>query len=372
MTSIDHQLILNKGRYRDLSIDGKDPELVNDIYTFMLRLRRLEEAIMEEYHPADEMRCPVHFCIGQESVPAALSSLLKPSDYMFSHHRSHGYYLAKHGPLRALLAELYGRQTGANGGKAGSQDISMSSINFYSGAILAGSVAIAVGTALGIQLKGQHDVAVAGFGEGASDEGIFWEAVNYAALRKLPVVFVCENNGYATYSHSQKRQAFGNISEKVAAFGVESEAIFGNDVMNVHSVLATAIEKSRRNEGPYFIELFTYRWNGHVGPEDDDYLGYRPKEELDFWRENCPIELLEEKMIAQGLMTIAKKNDLLQQIDMELADAFEYSKNSPFPSITDWADLNYETQSPVSDKLLDDVESKLFDENQPNTMPKPY
>lgn len=377
MAAISHDSIMEMGRYQDLSVDGVDPALVQDLHRFMLRLRRLEEAIMEEYHPADEMRCPVHFCIGQEAVPAALSLLLTPKDFMFSHHRSHGYYLAKNAPMRALMAELYGRETGANGGRAGSQDISMSSVNFYSGAILAGSVSIAVGSALGIQLRGEDGVAVAGFGEGASDEGIFWEAINYAALRKLPVVFMCENNAYATYSASSKRQAPGSISQRVAAFGVESEAIFGNDVINVHAAVEKAITRARqKNGGPYLIEAFTYRWNGHVGPEDDDYLEYRPMAELDFWKDNCPIKLLEEKMSSAGLLTADAKLDLVKEIDAEIADAFEFSKNSPFPSALDWSALNYSADSPVADRLLQEVQRGVqgtqFDQNQPDTMPKPY
>ena len=139
LTEISHEAILKGGRYSNLSIADMDPKTVIALYRFMVRLWRCEEALMEEYHPADEMRCPVHFCVGQEAVPAALSLLLREDDYLFSHHRSHGYYLAKSAPMDALFAELYGRKTGANGGVAGSQDISMSSVNFYSGAILAGA-----------------------------------------------------------------------------------------------------------------------------------------------------------------------------------------------------------------------------------------
>jgi len=360
------------GRYQGLSIEGIDPALVQDLHRFMLHLRRVEEAIIAEYHPADEIRCPVHFCVGQEAVPAALSMLLTPSDYMFSHHRSHGYYLAKKAPLRALMAEIYGRETGANGGRAGSQDISMSSVNFYSGAILAGSVSIAAGSGLGIQLRGEDSVAVAGFGEGASDEGIFWEALNYAALRKLPVVFICENNAYATYSPSSKRQATASISDKVAAFGVESDAIFGNDVTDVYSKIDKAIKKARAGGGPHFIETFTYRWNGHVGPEDDDYLEYRPMAELDFWKDNCPIKLLEERMSESGLLTLDGKQAMEKEIDAEIADAFEFSKSSPFPMASDWTAMNYSSDSPMADRLLQDVQSAQFDQNQPDTMPKPY
>ena len=131
MTIINHQSILEKGRYQDLSLVGKDPVLVMDLYKFMLRLRRLEQAILTEYHPADEMRCPVHFCVGEEAVPAALNNILESGDYLFSHHRSHGYYLAKNAPMKKLFAELYGKVTGANSGLAGSMDIYYAKNNFY-------------------------------------------------------------------------------------------------------------------------------------------------------------------------------------------------------------------------------------------------
>src|SRR5436190_4350606 len=136
MQTITHQGILNAGAYRELRIDAGGADTARDLYRFMLRLRLCEEALAREYHPADEMRCPVHFCVGQEAVPAALSLLLKDEDYLYCHHRSHGYYLAKKAPMPALFAELYGKSTGANAGLAGSQDISYAQNRFFSGAIL--------------------------------------------------------------------------------------------------------------------------------------------------------------------------------------------------------------------------------------------
>src|SRR5438445_11372532 len=139
---LSHRTITQTGRYREMDISGMTPELLLKLYHQMLRLRRMEEAMLNEYHPADEMRCPIHFCIGQEAVPSALSLHVRADDYLFSHHRSHGYYFAKGAPLRELFAEIYGKATGANAGKAGSQDVSHSASHFYSGAILAGAVSI--------------------------------------------------------------------------------------------------------------------------------------------------------------------------------------------------------------------------------------
>ena len=201
MKNLNHRKILNIGKYNKISLKGINRKKAIKLYSFMLKLRLCEEAIEKEYHPADEMRCPVHFCVGQEAVPAALNSILLKNDYLFSHHRSHGYYLAKNAPMKKLFAELYGKVTGANSGIAGSMDISYAKNNFFSGAILAGASSIALGVAMSIEMKKKNkSVVVAGFGDGATDEGIFWETLNYAGLKKLPIIFICENNNYSTFS----------------------------------------------------------------------------------------------------------------------------------------------------------------------------
>lgn len=373
MAEINHEIILSKGKYKSLSIDNVDLEIVLGLYSFMLRLRKIQEEIIKEYHPADRMRCPVHFCIGQEAVPAALSKLIGKDDFLFGPHRSHGYYFAKGGSMKALLAELYGRETGTNGGKAGSQEISDSSINFYSGAILSGLLSIAVGVGLGFQLKNKPDVAVVGLGDGATDEGIFWEAINYAKLCRLPVIFICENNKYSTYSPQLKRQPKDNIHSRVAAFGLMTRALFGNDVIRVMSAISEALKYARQGKGPVFIEAYTYRWKGHVGPEDDDYVGYRPKSEIDFWKKNCPILLLEEQMIANNLLTPELKEEILDDINKEIVEAFKFAEESPFPNDTEWETQNYNNKSPLADKLLKDGSKPgQFNVDQAETIPEPY
>lgn len=362
---MNHETILKQGRYRGVSIQGIAPELVTELYRSMVRLRRCEEALIREYHPADQMRCPMHFCLGQEAVPAALSVALGREDYLFSHHRSHGYFLAKGAPMNALFAEVYGRETGANGGKAGSQDISMSEVNFYSGAILTGAVAISVGAALGLQLRKLPHVSVAGFGEGATDEGVFWEAINVASLRRLPVVFVCENNRYATYSPQNKRQLLDNIHERVATFGVTTKVVFGNDVIAVHAAVADAVLHARSGHGPVFVEAYTYRWNAHVGPENDDSIGYRPAAELEFWKQNDPITLLEEQMRFD-------KTAITKEIDREITEAFSFSQKSAFPGVVNWQLANWSPDSPLADRLLQDVEAGIFDHAQKDAIPGPY
>jgi pyruvate dehydrogenase E1 component alpha subunit len=372
MPTITHDGLLRGEGVGRVTLDGVAPETARSLYRGMLRLRRCQEALIREYHPADEMRCPVHFCIGQEAAPAALSLLLRADDYLFSHHRSHGYFLAKGSPMRALFAELYGRETGANGGRAGSMDLSYPDTRFYGGAILTGAVAIAVGAAFAEQFRGSDAVAVAGFGEAASEEGIFWEALNYAALKGLPLVFCCENNRYSTFSPLHKRLPADNLHDRVAAFGVASHAVFGNDAVRVYKTLSAAVSAARERRGPVFVESYTYRWNGHVGPEGDDDIGYRPAEELRYWQHLCPVRLLGEALHATGLVTDAAEAAWQRQIDEEIADAFAFAKASPFPPVPAWRETNYTPQTPLADRLLQDLEAGGFDQYQSETIPGPY
>jgi len=295
-----------------------------------------------------------------------------PHDYMFSHHRSHGYYFAKGAPLRELFAEIYGRETGANGGRAGSQDISHSGHNFFSGAILAGAVSIAVGAAFGFKFKKSSQISISGFGEGATDEGAFWEAMNYAGRQKLPVLFVIENNRYATFSDQLKRQSEDNISERVRTFGVRATKIFGNDAALAYRTLASEVGRLRQGDGPALVEAYTYRWNSHVGPEDDGANNYRTAEEIAFWKMNCPILLFEEKLRAAGLLDDVSKKLIESEIAKEIADNFKFAKESPFPTEPDWRKMNYEDASPLADKMLGTANRGDFDHDQAEAKLGPY
>jgi pyruvate dehydrogenase E1 component alpha subunit len=275
--------------------------------------------------------------------------------------------------MNALFAELYGKESGANGGMAGSQEISADDVRFYSGAILSGTTGIAVGTAMALQLQRKDAIVCAGFGDGATDEGVFWEAVGLAAVRRLPIVFVCENNGYATYSPQWKRQRHDNLHQRVASFGIESRAVFGNDVVGLFQTLKDAVDGARSGKGPFFVEAYTYRWNGHVGPEDDDAaVGYRPAAEIAFWKERCPIQLLEDALVQSGILAESQKQQILSEIDAEVEEAFTFAKTSPFPHGADWAALNWRADSPVADALLCEFDEPIFDQDQPEAIPGPY
>ena len=369
---LSHRTLSKSGRYRDLTLEGLAPALSVQLFRQMLRLRRMEQALLAEYHPAEEMRCPIHFCIGQEAVPAALSTVVSADDFLFSHHRSHGYYFAKGAPLRELFAEIYGRATGANAGKAGSQDISHPDSHFFSGAILSGAVSIAVGAAFGFKFRKSKQIAISGFGEGATDEGAFWEAMNYSGKQKLPILFVIENNRYATFSDQLKRQADDNICERVRPFGVRATKIFGNDAPLAYRTLKGEVERLRSGDGPALVEAYTYRWNSHVGPEDDGANNYRVPGEMEYWKANCPILLMEEKLKADGLIDAAALSAMEAEISAEIASNFAFAKGSPFPTDTDWARMNIEERSPVADRLLGSADRGRFDPDQSEAKLGPY
>lgn len=368
MTPLCHEDLLRQGYYAPVSIAGRDPAVLLDLYRFMLRLRRCEEALIDEYHKDDEMRCPVHFCLGQEAAPAALSVPIRQNDYLFSHHRSHGYYLAKGAPLNGLVAELFGKETGACGGRAGSQDIASAAHHFYGGAILAGGIGCAVGAGLAQQLRNPGAIACTAFGEGATDEGLFWEAINYAGAARLPVVFLCENNRYATF----KRQAADNLCERVRAFGMHADQVFGNDPVAILDVLQAAVDRARHNLGPSFVEAYTQRWCPHVGPESDDEVGYRSAEEVQFWRDHCPVVLLEQRLEEAGLLSAEAQNRIEVAIAQEIAAAFDFARSSSYPRRGDWGRMNWAAATPLADELLADVDAGVFDEQQAFAIPGPY
>ena len=353
-------------------LDVISPDTASGLHYEMVRLRRSQEDLMREYHPADEMRCPVHFCIGQEAMPAALALLLKPEDYLFSHHRSHGYYIAKVHSLNRLFAEIYGKENGANKGRAGSQDISMSDARFYSGAILAGTAPIAAGAAMALQMQNAPFIAVTATGDGATDEGVYWETLNYAGLKKLPILFVCENNYYSTYSPQHDRNATLNLSERVGTFGVETRAFFGNDVVNVYCEVKKAIEDIRAGKGPIFLESFTYRWNAHVGPEDDDYNEYRTRAEIEYWKNLCPIKLLEQRLLSARRLSEDQRAAIYTRAESEVAAAFRFAKEGPFTKNASWDQFNRCPETPLADKLLVNERDLNFQSGQAEALPGPY
>jgi pyruvate dehydrogenase E1 component alpha subunit len=302
----------------------------------LLRVRRIEETLAELYKE-QEMRTPAHFSVGQEAVAVGVCAALTAQDVVYSGHRCHAHYLAKGGNLGGLVAELYGRESGCARGRGGSVHLTDMSVGMVaSSAILAQTVPVAVGSALAFQMDGSRRVAVTFFGDGAVDEGVFYESLNWAALKRLPVLFVCENNLYATHAPVWVRQPKGTeIYRRARAFGVPSEKIDGNDVFAVHRSARRAVERCRSGQGPTLIECLTYRWLEHVGPLDDTGRGYRSRRELEAWKRRDPVKLAARRLRAHGALTDAVVRELEVQIGEEVAKAVAEGKQAPWPDPRD-------------------------------------
>ncbi|MDO8425954.1 MAG: thiamine pyrophosphate-dependent dehydrogenase E1 component subunit alpha [Deltaproteobacteria bacterium] len=312
-------------------VDTITRELLVEMYSMMLKIRMFEDRIVELY-PEQEMKCPVHLYIGQEAIAAGVCLNLKKEDYLFSNHRGHGHCLAKGSPMGPLMAEFYGKKTGCSRGKGGSMHvIDVENGIMGTSAIVGGGIPMGVGAALASVMKGAESVTAIFFGDGAYDEGAFYEAFNFASLKKLPVVFVCENNFYATNSHQSARQPGCRISDSAAAFDAHGVCIDGNDVIEVYKASQDAVSRARRGGGPSLIEAKTYRWKGHVGPEEDFERGCRPKEELDYWKEMCPLRSFKELLLKRNVMTEAELGRIASSIKKDIDAAVRFAKESPYP-----------------------------------------
>lgn len=303
------------------------------IYRRMLQIRRVEEKIVDLYSE-QQMRCPVHLSIGQEAVPSAVSEVLTRDDLVLSSHRSHGHYLAKGGNLRTMMAEIYGKAKGCSQGKGGSMHLVDLSCGFLGATpIVSSTIPIAVGVAWASVMKKENQVVAAYFGEGAIEEGVFHESINFAALKKLSVLFICENNFYSVYSPLSVRQpANREVFQIAIGHGIESWQGDGNDADEVYHRVQKAVAMLRAGKGPIFMEFKTYRWREHCGPNYDNDLGYRTEEEYSKWKERCPLKLLKEKLSKEYNIQESAFTALENGIQKEIEEAFAFAKSSPFPS----------------------------------------
>jgi len=305
------------------------------LYTTMLKIRQFEQKIVELY-PDQEIKTPVHLYTGQEAVAAGVCVNLKKHDYVFSNHRSHGHCIAKGTSLKSIMAELYLKKTGCSKGKGGSPHLVDVENNILgTSAIVGGGLAIAVGVALAVTIKNEQKVVVAFFGDGAVDGGTFHESLNFASLKKLPIVFVCENNLYATHSHVNARQPPVEIYRRASSYAMPGVCVDGNNVIKVYQTAKTAIEQARNGGGPTLIECKTYRWMGHVTPSFDVHFGYRTQEELDYWMKKCPIKRFRRFLLEKNIMTEKEMTEIKNKIDKEIEEAVKFAKKSPFPDKSD-------------------------------------
>ena len=272
------------------------------------------------------MRSPPHLYMGHEAVAAGVCSALEAQDLVYPYYRSHGWYLAKGGDLNAMIAELHGRETGCSRGWGGSMHlIEMKAGVMGTSAIVAGTVSHAAGAAFALKQQGKNAAVAVSFGDGAVEEGVFHETLNFAALRKLPVLFVCENNLYATNTRIECRQAQTEIYRRAESYGLPGVRVDGNDVSAVYEAASSAVARARKNEGPTLIECMTYRYLEHCGVHEDLELGYRTEQEIKKWHDNDPLKK------AAGFVGEKERRLMESEISAAIDAAFAYAKNSPFP-----------------------------------------
>lgn len=303
------------------------------LYEKMLLLRHTEEIIAEHYKKG-EIRTPVHFGTGQEAIAVGVCQALNTEDVVFSHHRSHNAYLAKGGDLHRMLAELYGRQTGCSQGRGGSVHLTDKQAGVVAtSAILGQIVPVAVGAALSFKMDQKNNIAVVFFGDGAFGEGVIYESLNFASLKKLNVIFVCENNEYSTETKFEDHIAGKGLTTKAEAFGIKSYKVDGNDVKKVFNLAQKLVSECRKENGPFFIEAVGYRWREHCGPYYDHELGrtFRSQEELMLAFEKCPLKQMAKDIVEQGYSSFEKLLVLEESIKKKIREAIEQAQRDPWP-----------------------------------------
>lgn len=303
-------------------------EILHKLYL----IREVDELIARRY-PEGKMRCPVHLSVGQEGVPAALAPLLRPDDRAVSTHRGHAHYLGKGGSLAAMMAEIYGRAGGCCAGRGGSMHLIDESVGFKgTTAIVGNSIPIGVGLALAQSLRGGDAISVVFLGDGAVEEGAFYESANFAVVQGLPVLFMCENNLYSVYSSLEQRQPKGRvIHEMAAAMGLQTVAGDGNDVAATYEGLKPAIASLRRRQGPVFAEFSTYRWREHCGPNFDNDIGYRSEQEFQKWLPLEPIARFETYLLQSVGWSPERLKAIRDRVHDEIVTAFTWAEAQPFP-----------------------------------------
>ena len=305
-----------------------DRSALLDLYRAMVRIRMVEQSIAAEY-AEQRMRCPVHLSIGQEAPSAAFSLVAEPGDLAVSTHRGHAHYIAKGGDLKRMLAEIHGKATGCSGGIGGSMHLIDTSVGFMgTSAIVGNSIPVGVGLGLALKNKGIPQASCIFLGDGATEEGVFYESVNIATLRRLPVLFLCENNQYSVYTPLEERQpAQRRIIDVARSLGIRAEAVDGHSGPECLDVVSRELPAVRRGEGPALIEFSTHRYLEHCGPNDDEHLGYRKPGELQGWLDRDPIDVLGRELgLSADIVDAMRRN-----LQAEIEEAFEFAESSPFP-----------------------------------------
>ncbi|MCM8767551.1 MAG: thiamine pyrophosphate-dependent enzyme [Candidatus Omnitrophica bacterium] len=303
-------------------------ELAIKLLKQMMEIRQFEDMIMELL-AKNIAEGGSHLYAGMEAVAVGAISVINPDDYITSTHRGHGHAIAKDGDLKALMAEILGKKTGVCKGKGGSLHLAdLSKGNLGANGIVGGGLGIATGAGLSIKLQKQKKVVLCFFGDGATNNGIFFECLNMASLWKLPVIYICENNKYAMSVSVERSHAVKDITKKALAFDMPAENVDGQDVIAVREVVSKWVNYAREGNGPSFIVANTYRYYGH---SRSDPRVYRTREEEKFWKERDPIIIFSNKMKEMGILTEQEINQIEEEVKKEIEEAVDYAIKSPYP-----------------------------------------
>ena len=312
-----------------------DRERAGHIYSTMARIRAFEFKALKLFEE-NKLRGSVHLYIGEEAVASTVCARLTNDDYIASTHRGHGHCIAKGARLDMAMAELMGKATGYCKGRSGSMHIAdFTQGNLGANAIVGGGIPIAVGAALSAKMQKQDRVAVSFFGDGASNEGTFHESMNMASVWKLPIIFICENNGYGISVPTWQSTSVKDISVRGMAYDMPGETVDGNDVEAIDAAFERALKRARAGEGPSIIECKTYRWQGHHVGDPAVYRERRDKNEKATWMERCPIENFKKEAIASKLISKAAFEKLEAEVEAEVQAAVQFAKDSPYPDVSE-------------------------------------
>ncbi len=304
---------------------GFGPSDLGRLYEKLFLIRRTEEEIARIY-PSDVIKSPVHLSIGQEAVSVAVCDVLEPEDVVGSTYRGHAAYLAKGGDLNQMFAEMYGKLGGAAKGKGGSMHLIDTAHNFLgSSAVVGTGIPVAMGYAMAMKKMGGNALVACFFGDGATEEGVFYESLNFSKLHNVPILYVCENNGLAIHTKTPARWATDKLCQRVETYDIPARRLEDGDVFTMHDAASRAVAAIRDGQGPQFLEIVTYRWREHVGPGEDYDSGYRTADELAPWRDNDQVGRVAE-MIDPG-----QRQNIEAAVEYRLKKAVEFAESSPFP-----------------------------------------
>ncbi len=302
-----------------------------EIYRKMVTIRLFEEKIIDLY-ARGLVPGLAHLYVGEEAIAVGVCANLRDEDYITSTHRGHGHVIAKGAELKYMMAELFGKKTGYCKGKGGSMHIADVAIGILgANGIAGGGIPIAVGAALSAKIRKTDQVTACFFGDGSSNNGTFHEGLNFASVHRLPLVFVCENNGFGISVSQKQHQAIQDISIRAVAYNMPGITVDGNDVLTVYEASGKAIQRARAGEGPTLVECKTYRWRGHHEGDPNQGKRYRTMEEVQEWVKKCPIRRFEEKLVSKKVLTKLKTKKIWEEVEKEIDGAVEFANQSPIP-----------------------------------------